>query len=69
MFGKQLKSAQVWEVDNLEDFFSYNHNFLTDGKVYVAGNKKIEFKVENAKFIFVPEKKLLLINKREVKIC
>ena len=64
MFGIKIRNKpEVWNVENTDEFFSYNSNFITDGKVYIKGNKKLEFRVSNSSFVYIPKKNILFIKK------
>lgn len=63
MRGKKFKfspSVESYKVDNMDNFFTYNNNFSTDGKIEIRGNKKMEYHISDATYIFFPQNKILI---------
>lgn len=64
MRGKRILSSNneiIYFVEDLNEFFTYDKNFVTDGNIYIKGNKRIEYRVSNASFIFIPKNKVLFL--------
>ena len=47
-------------VDDVTTFISFNPDFVTDGKVSIYGNSRMEFHVDEATYIYLPNDQRLI---------
>ena len=59
-FKVKPSSEKLYIVDEIDNFFSYNYNFVTDGIKSIKGDKKIEYHVSDATYISFPSNNIYL---------
>lgn len=72
MIGQKLNStnskiSQAFIVDKIDDFMTYNPDFFTDGTIEIKGNRRMEFHVSGATYLYFAKNEVFLFTQKCIK--